>query len=219
MTIVDGISGGRPAGRRIGGALRRATLPALLALAACSGAADRAGNDVRNEAGEAGSRGGDAGRVDAGGGAANGQAQHLPTVPLRIRTKDGRSLPLLHVELARTPAEQEKGLMYRTDVGPGQGMLFPMLPARMPSFWMKNTPQALDLLFVRTDGSVAKIALEAKPGDPTPIFAEEPVAAVLELCGGETRRLGIAPGARLSWGNACLGARPARLGTAENFCP
>lgn len=148
-----------------------------------------------------------------------GEAQHLPTVPLLIRHGELAPDRRLTVEVALTPQQQEKGLMHRTDLGAGEGMLFPMAPPRMPSFWMKDTPLSLDLVFIRTDGTIARIVAGAKPNDPTPLFAEVPVAGVLELRGGEAKRLALDEGDRISWGECTRQPQPRPVVTAENFCP
>lgn len=148
-----------------------------------------------------------------------GEAQHLPTVPLLIRHGELAPDRRLAIEVALTPEQQEKGLMHRADLGAGEGMLFPMVPPRMPSFWMKDTPLSLDLVFIRTDGTIARIVAGAKPNDPTPLFAEVPVAGVLELRGGEAKRLALDEGDRISWG-ACTQDRAAKpVVTPEDFCP
>lgn len=158
------------------------------------------------------------GGTPAKGDPPSGAAQHLPVVPVLIRHGDGAPDTRLSIELALEPDQQEKGLMHRGDLGPGEGMLFPMLPPRRPSFWMKNTPLALDLLFVRPDGGIAKIVARARPDDPTPLFADVPVAGVLELRGGDAALLGIEEGDRVSWGDCTADPRviSAKPG---NFCP
>ncbi|GLT01928.1 hypothetical protein GCM10007897_33300 [Sphingobium jiangsuense] len=152
----------------------------------------------------------------------DGAPQYLQKVPVVVR-HDGRAGggaadTRLSLEIALTQAEQEKGLMHRRSLGRGEGMLFPVLPPRAVSFWMKGTPFSLDLLFVRPDGRIARVAEKAKPGDATPIFADEPVAAVLELRGGDARALGIGEGDRVSWGRCTL-SPGARASEAASFCP
>jgi uncharacterized protein len=118
-------------------------------------------------------------------------------VPLDIRTAKG----VLHyrVEVATTPQQQARGLMYRTSLPPRGGMIFPMNPPRFASFWMKNTYIPLDLIFIRADGTIERIAANAVPEDLTPIESREPVAAVLEIVGGGAAANGIAEGDKVSW--------------------
>lgn len=105
---------------------------------------------------------------------------------------------LFTVEIAATPEEQQQGLMFFRSLGADQGMIFPYDPPQDVSFWMKNTLIPLDMLFIRADGTIARIAT-AKPLDETPVPAGEPVAAVLELRGGRAAELGIREGDRVDW--------------------
>lgn len=120
----------------------------------------------------------------------------LPTVPLVIATSSGERR--FNLEVARTDPEQQRGLMHRRRVDARGGMLFPFSYPRTASFWMKDTAVALDLLFVRPDGTIAAI-LNGRPGDLSPLSAGEPVSAVIEIAGGEASRQGIAPGDRVRW--------------------
>ena len=108
------------------------------------------------------------------------------------------------VERATTAAEQEKGLMFRTDLTPDGGMLFWPYPAGggapiQANFWMKNTPTPLDIVFIRADGTIARIAENTVPFSEEGIPSNEPVGAVLELVGGRTGELGIAEGDKVTW--------------------
>jgi uncharacterized membrane protein (UPF0127 family) len=120
----------------------------------------------------------------------------LPTEPLTIRT-GGKALRF-SVEVARTPDQQEAGLMFRKSVPPHGGMIFPLQPVREAAFWMKNTVIPLDMLFVRTDGTIARI-ITAKALDESIDDSGEPVAAVLELGAGRAAALGIHEGDRIEW--------------------
>jgi uncharacterized membrane protein (UPF0127 family) len=124
------------------------------------------------------------------------------TMPVVITSAKGSHT--FTVELARTPAEQERGLMFRTDIGKDGGMLFSPYPGdggppREASFWMKNTPTPLDIIFIRPDGTIATIAENTVPFSETPVPSGEPVSAVLEILGGRAAELGIAPGDKVSW--------------------
>lgn len=145
--------------------------------------------------------------------------QHLSKIPVVISHKDTRPATQLSIEIALGKEEQETGLMHRTDLKPGDGMLFPMIPARMPSFWMKDTPTPLDVLFVAMDGRIVRIIPNAKPNDRTPLFAEQPVAAVVELMGGDAQRLGISEGDTVTWGECAAEAAPEPSAEPDNFCP
>ena len=160
----------------LGGALAAAALM----LAGCSGGGDAAtGNAAGNAAGEASGR-----------------------VPVTVAGAGGKHV--FRTELARTAAQQERGLMYRTGMKPDEAMLFWPYPpdggpARAANFWMKNTPTPLDIIFIRADGTVARIAENATPFSETPIPSGEPVAAILEVVGGRAADLGIAEGDKVSW--------------------
>lgn len=136
-----------------------------------------------------------------GGGADEGAAEEA-TVPVTIRTANG-ARPFT-VEVADTAAEQAQGLMFRTDLQPNGGMLFAPYPPdggppREASFWMRNTPSALDIIFIRADRTIARIAENTVPNSEAPIPSGEPVAAVLEIPGGRAAELGIAEGDQVSW--------------------
>jgi uncharacterized membrane protein (UPF0127 family) len=121
----------------------------------------------------------------------------VATVPLSIKSAKG--VNRFNVEVARTPEEQERGLMFRPHIDPKGGMIFPMDPPRMSSFWMKNTVSSLDLLFIRADGTIARIAADAVPYSMSPIDSGEPVAAVLEIAGGRAAELGISEDDKVTW--------------------
>jgi uncharacterized membrane protein (UPF0127 family) len=95
------------------------------------------------------------------------------------------------VELARTPEEQELGLMFRPSLAPNAGMLFDFGETRPAIFWMKNTLIPLDMLFITADGRVADIHERAVPLSEATIQSRVPVRAVLEINGSEAAQLGI----------------------------
>jgi uncharacterized membrane protein (UPF0127 family) len=99
------------------------------------------------------------------------------------------------IELADTPEERSRGLMYRRSMQPNHGMLFDFQVEQPVAFWMKNTPLPLDMLFIDATGTVVQIAADTVPFSETPVPSEQPVQAVLELNAGTSKKLGIAPGA------------------------
>ena len=101
------------------------------------------------------------------------------------------------VELAVTPAEQERGLMFRKSLAPDRGMLFPYQPPRRAAFWMKNTLIPLDIIYIAPNGRVLSIARNAVPHDETPLPSGGVVGGVLEIPGGRAAQLGILPGDRV----------------------
>jgi uncharacterized protein len=98
------------------------------------------------------------------------------------------------IELAQTPEEMALGLMYRTSMAEGQGMLFPSPTEREVSMWMRNTYIPLDMIFIRSDGTIHRIEPMTQPLSEAIISSNGPVLAVLEVAGGGAARLGIKPG-------------------------
>src|ERR1700754_4340639 len=106
--------------------------------------------------------------------------------PLEITSKSG-----VHVfarEMAVTPEEQAKGLMFRKQLPEGQGMLFDFHSEQPTSFWMKNTYVPLDMIFIRADGTIHRIARDTVPLSEALVPSNGPVRAVLEVIAGTTRK-------------------------------
>jgi uncharacterized membrane protein (UPF0127 family) len=122
---------------------------------------------------------------------------HFPRTTLDIVSQGHRNH--FDVWIANTPARQEQGLMFVRDLPPEEGMLFPQDAPQVAHFWMKNTYIPLDMVFVGEDGRVAKIIANATPFSRAVLSSDVPVIAVLEIGGGEARRLGIGVGDRVSW--------------------
>ncbi len=123
---------------------------------------------------------------------------------LQVTVTSSNGAHKFSVELAKTDAEQERGLMYRTDIPADGGMLFAPYPAegggpKEASFWMEHTPSPLDIIFIRPDGTIARIAENTIPFSQDRIMSGEPVSAVLEINGGRSAELGISPGDKVSW--------------------
>ncbi len=116
--------------------------------------------------------------------------------PLEIATASG--VVVLEVEVARTESQRETGLMYRKSLGERYGMLFDFKVDQPVYMWMKNTLIPLDMLFIRADGSIARIAAMTTPLSTEVISSGEPVRAVLEIAGGAARKLGIVPGDKVA---------------------
>jgi uncharacterized membrane protein (UPF0127 family) len=120
----------------------------------------------------------------------------LHKVPLTITSANG--VHRFTVDVAATPDQQETGLMFVKKLGPDRGMIFPYDPPQDVSFWMHNTLIPLDMVFIRADGTIARIAT-AKALDDTPVPSGEAIAAVLEIAAGRAAELGIRPGDRVAW--------------------
>jgi uncharacterized membrane protein (UPF0127 family) len=115
---------------------------------------------------------------------------------LEIASKTG--VHTFAVEIAENDADRAKGLMYRKELPEGRGMLFDFHREQEVSFWMQNTYIPLDMVFIRADGRILRIAENTEPLSTRLIPSGGPVRAVLEVVGGTTRKLGIAPGDRVA---------------------
>jgi uncharacterized membrane protein (UPF0127 family) len=115
---------------------------------------------------------------------------------LEIATKSG--VRTFSVELAVTDEERAKGLMFRKEVPDGYGMLFDFKQDQQVSMWMKNTLVSLDMIFIKSDGRIARIADSTKVLSEDIIPSGQPVRAVLEVVGGTARKYGIAPGDKVA---------------------
>ena len=115
--------------------------------------------------------------------------------PLEIVTKNG--VQVFSVEVATTDEEKQTGLMYRKELADGKGMLFDFNPEQEVSMWMKNTYISLDMIFIRADGRILRIA-ENTETLSTKIIASHGLArAVLEVPAGTAQKYGIRPGDRV----------------------
>ena len=104
------------------------------------------------------------------------------------------------VELAQTPEERERGLMFQRELPRGQGMLFVQAPGPA-TFWMKNTYIPLDMLYFNAEGKLIQILADVPPctTPECPIYPSTAttVRYILEINGGEAARLGVKVGDRL----------------------
>ena len=134
---------------------------------------------------------------DAAGAIAKHPVSGLKIIPLTVvGPKRSHSF---RVELANTPAAQARGLMFRTEMDDDEGMLFPSETPEPRSFWMKNTPLSLDIIFIGVDGRISNIAANTTPYSLESVLSEGAASAVLELRGGRAAELGIAPGDRVEY--------------------
>src|SRR2546427_13304391 len=92
---------------------------------------------------------------------ANPPARAASVQPLEIVTKSG--VQVFSVEIATTEEEKTTGLMYRKELPDGKGMLFDFSPEQQVSMWMKNTFISLDMIFIRADGRILRIAENTEP--------------------------------------------------------
>jgi uncharacterized protein len=116
--------------------------------------------------------------------------------PLEIITKSG--VQVFSVELATTEDEKTTGLMYRKELPEGKGMLFDFSPAQDVSMWMKNTYISLDMIFIRPDGRILRIAESTEPMSTKIIPSGGLAKGVLEVIAGTAKKYGIEPGDRVA---------------------
>jgi uncharacterized membrane protein (UPF0127 family) len=115
---------------------------------------------------------------------------------LEIVSKTGAHV--FSVEIVDNDADRAKGLMFRKELPEGKGMLFDFHRDQDVSFWMQNTYISLDMLFIRGDGTILRIAENTEPLSTRMVPSGGPVRAVLEVIGGTARKLGIAAGDRVA---------------------
>jgi uncharacterized protein len=123
-----------------------------------------------------------------------GRADDLST--LEIVSKTG--VHVFAVELAVTDEQRERGLMFRRSLPEGQGMLFKFEPDQVISMWMHNTYIPLDMIFIRSDGRILRIAENTKPESDNIISSGGPARGVLEVIAGTARKFGLAAGDRVA---------------------
>jgi uncharacterized membrane protein (UPF0127 family) len=138
-------------------------------------------------------------------------AQAAPSLELAVHPESGLSVvPLtiqrgpktlkFRVEVARSGAEQQRGLMFRQKMAADEGMIFPFNPPREGvAFWMKNTVIPLDIIFIGPDRRILNVAANAVPYSLQPVPAAGLTANVLELNGGRAAQLGIVAGDKVEW--------------------
>ena len=110
-----------------------------------------------------------------------------------ILSRDGRETAF-QVEIADTPAKREMGLQYRRDLAPDRGMIFLFPEEEQLSFWMKNTPIALDMIFISADRKIVGIVENTTPFSLDSRSVSGKSQYVLEINGGLSRHYGFEAG-------------------------
>ena len=118
--------------------------------------------------------------------AADGLAMVLATDPDRLTVQTRSGEPSFSIEVAASPTERERGLMFRQTMPDDHGMLFVFKGPSQLGFWMKNTVMPLDLLFIGEDGTV-KAVLPGEPYSEALISPGVPTQFVLELKAGTAK--------------------------------
>ena len=127
---------------------------------------------------------------------ASSGAQAASVQSLEIVTRNG--VQVFSVEMATTEQEKETGLMYRKQLADGKGMLFDFSPGQQVSMWMKNTYISLDMIFIRADGRILRIAENTEPMSTKIISSGGLAKGVLEVVAGTAQKYGIQPGDRVA---------------------
>jgi uncharacterized membrane protein (UPF0127 family) len=100
----------------------------------------------------------------------------------------------VRVEIVHTPEARQRGLMWRDQLAEDAGMLFVFPETRPLSFWMRNTPLPLDIIYITEDAEILRIARSTRPYSDRPIPSGGPARYVLEVNAGFAARHGLAEG-------------------------
>jgi uncharacterized membrane protein (UPF0127 family) len=118
-----------------------------------------------------------------------------PSAPTEVLTIETHNGPVrFNVEIADDEAERNQGLMYREPLPDDRGMLFHFQTPEHASFWMRNTPASLDIIFIGVDGRILNIADHTTPYSEAAVPAAGLTRGVLEIRAGRAEELGIRPG-------------------------
>ncbi len=112
----------------------------------------------------------------------------------KVTIETGKGEVSFQVEIAATPEKREGGLMYRRELPADHGMLFIFPVERVNSFWMKNTPISLDMIFISRERKIVGIVHETVPFSLDGRSVSVPSQYVLEINGGLSRRYGFKAG-------------------------
>jgi len=106
----------------------------------------------------------------------------------------------VEVEVVATPQARARGLMFRETLPEGTGMLFIFPETRPLSFWMRNTPISLDIIFMDPAGTIVKIHADTVPYSEESLPSDAPARFVLEVPGGYCARIGLRAGDHIELG-------------------
>jgi uncharacterized protein len=128
-----------------------------------------------------------------------GQIEDLAAFPRgKLEIADGKKVKhTFEVWLADSPRRQAQGLMFVRSLPALRGMLFVHESPRPMSMWMKNTYIPLDMVFIDAQGRIQQIVAQTTPHSLDIIRSDDPALAVLEIAGGEAKRLGLRAGQRV----------------------
>ncbi|MEM7270494.1 MAG: DUF192 domain-containing protein [Pseudomonadota bacterium] len=112
---------------------------------------------------------------------------------VEVKTRGGAVA--YQVEIADTQAERARGLMFREEMAPDEGMFFIFQDVRERAFWMRNTPLPLDIIYINKRGVICSIAENTTPFSDAPIPSGCAAAYVLEVNAGQSAARGLKVGA------------------------
>ncbi len=131
------------------------------------------------------------------------QVTYRGPIDLTVNTAQGDFV--FKTDIAMTRVQRANGMKFRTEIAPDQAMLFIDRTDQIQSFWMKDTCVSLDLIWIRSDWTVAGMSENAVPLNANPddrLLSEEPVRYVLEIPGGRAAEIGLQPGDRIAFGRS-----------------
>lgn len=122
-----------------------------------------------------------------------------PRATVTTYDKNGAKTCTFSVEMAVTPEQISRGLMFREHLDSSSGMLFVFDREEIQNFWMVNTKIPLDIVFIRSSFRIVNVHLNATPFDQTTISSLKPTKYVLEINAGMARQCRIHPGNKISF--------------------
>lgn len=127
-----------------------------------------------------------------------------PDIPFRTDgslsfVRDGEVIQTISIEVADTDSSRTRGLMQRPSLPDDAGMLFIFQDEQQRSFWMANTPLSLDIMYVRADSTILRIARYTTPFSAAGIPSEGLAQFVVEVVAGYSDSIGITEGDRIDW--------------------
>ena len=134
------------------------------------------------------------------GGQKAGSTSAPPSIASVAIDAGGRKVAF-RVEVALSPEDHARGLMYRSQLAADAGMLFVFEYPSVQRFWMKNTLIPLDMIFIGKDRKIVGVVEDAVPETETERMVGAPSQYVLEIGGGLSARLGIKRGEPVEFQN------------------
>lgn len=120
-----------------------------------------------------------------------GMADNTPLQRVDLILLTDNQTIIIDAEIVDTPRKRAKGLMFREDLTEGQGMVFVFSKEARRSFWMKNTPLSLDILFFDAKGQFVNGHYHTTPFSKDSLRSDRPAQYAVEILAGEAKRLGL----------------------------